>query len=555
MWHAPGVPEAASPRRIFLSHTSELRTFPRGGSFVDSAEAAVIEAGHSVVDMAYFTVRDEQPASACEYEVSQCDAVVLIVGFRYGSPVRDRPGQSYVEWEWEVATRLGRPRFVFLLDDDAEGPSALFRDVHLGARQEVFRARLGGAGGVHGRVVTPGDLRLGVYKALVNHFGLTRPPAVERPGASGARSDHQGPGRATEVVRAVSEQLRTIAPTVADRALAILGADGADAALAVLRAEVEAMVNRRGGLDPDDGDALEPFQRFTAWADAERGAALAEIDELARRMENALLGLVPEIRDATASELRGRIARLDPRVPNKRLMRPSAVKELYQDVADQAVAVAVELLAEQFVQAVGGALRDDLGQMWTCVSGFRGRLSDRLADETLRPSAAPAIGWGEHFRDAFAETPMTAVVDPPDLDVFEKELDQLQRMILMNVLKVLPGGLLVAAIAAFAVMMRNDLRVAVSPAVRLAVIKRRVGDALVSALVDGAAVGQALTRAVELADADRCARVRGAREHVAELADQLADPSFAARYEERIYVVESVLDRCAALLATVGPPG
>jgi Domain of unknown function (DUF4062)/Tetratricopeptide repeat/NB-ARC domain len=157
------------PRRVFLSHTSELREFPRDRSFVAAAEAAVSRAGDAIADMAYFTARDNKPADYCQDQVRGCDVYVGLIGLRYGSPVRDRPEVSYTELEFAAATEAGLPRLVFLLDTAAADvgiPLVELIDHAFGARQESFRRRVQASGLVTQSFANPDQLGKLVERSL-----------------------------------------------------------------------------------------------------------------------------------------------------------------------------------------------------------------------------------------------------------------------------------------------------------------------------------------------------------------------------------------------------
>ena len=157
----------ASLGRVFLSHTSELRRLPVGRSFVAAAESAVIRAGGTPVDMAYFSADPRPPAQVCREAVLSADVFVGIVGFRYGSPVCDRPEVSYTELEFEEASKADMRPLVFLLGEDMEGHRELFQDVEHAARQEAFRTALSERGITVATVTSPEGLSEALYQALV----------------------------------------------------------------------------------------------------------------------------------------------------------------------------------------------------------------------------------------------------------------------------------------------------------------------------------------------------------------------------------------------------
>ncbi|MCX4704321.1 DUF4062 domain-containing protein [Streptomyces sp. NBC_01352] len=163
------------PRRVFLSHTSELRRYPERLPFVVAAEEAVLAADHLPVDMTYFTARDTPPADYCRERVRGADLYVGIIGFRYGSPVRDLPGLSYTELEFEEATAAGLERLVFLLDKVAvrELPPVAVQDV-FAERQEAFRQRLGACGVTVRPVHDPYELKAALLQALLLPSSQTR---------------------------------------------------------------------------------------------------------------------------------------------------------------------------------------------------------------------------------------------------------------------------------------------------------------------------------------------------------------------------------------------
>jgi tetratricopeptide (TPR) repeat protein len=210
--------------QVFISHTSDMASFPENRSFVQAVLDAVGRAGMASVDMRYFAARDGKPADYCRQRVSGCEIYVAVVGFRYGSTA---PGEavSYTELEFEEAAAAGLPRLVFLLDAAAGMPTEL-ADADRGL-VEGFRQRLRDAGLVVRDFTSGASLELEVFHALT-YLAASASPTVPAPPGLAVRYSLP-PDTAAFTGR--DEELARIAATVtaaavADGVVAVHAIDG-----------------------------------------------------------------------------------------------------------------------------------------------------------------------------------------------------------------------------------------------------------------------------------------------------------------------------------------
>jgi tetratricopeptide (TPR) repeat protein len=160
---------AGATWRVFISHTSELREFPKEQSYVAAVERAISATGNVIVDMKDFPAADQVPAELCAERVRDCDVYVGVLGTRYGSPVRDQEEVSYTELEFDTAAEAGLPQLVFVLDTGAANvgiPVSALIDTQYGDRQAAFRQRVQDSGLVTASFTDPATLGQLVERSL-----------------------------------------------------------------------------------------------------------------------------------------------------------------------------------------------------------------------------------------------------------------------------------------------------------------------------------------------------------------------------------------------------
>jgi len=80
--------------------------------------------GHEDVAMEYYVAEDQRPVGKCLSDVTACDLFIGIYAWRYGwVPSENNPAQlSITEMEYRQAEKIGKPCFIFLLNDEAPWP-------------------------------------------------------------------------------------------------------------------------------------------------------------------------------------------------------------------------------------------------------------------------------------------------------------------------------------------------------------------------------------------------------------------------------------------------
>ena len=223
-------------------------------------------------------------------QIQGADVYVGIIGFRYGSPAKDKPELSYTELEFQTATELGIPRLVFLLDEAAVVPLPrdYLSDPKYEQRQQAFRARVKDSGITVGKVGSPDRLEVLLYQALTaleqqvsRNSGPSPSSAASAPSIDFRDFAAIEPDRALEVAQDITDP--------AERDLALVGivrglaeAGELDRALAIVQSITAAAERDR---------ALVEIVHVLAASDPDRARSLAQsissVDARSRALEES----------------------------------------------------------------------------------------------------------------------------------------------------------------------------------------------------------------------------------------------------------------------------
>jgi serine/threonine protein kinase len=127
--------------QVFISATSRDL-----GSFREAVSDVLMKLGAHPVIQEDFGPDHRSVVEMLREKVGKCDAVICLVGRRYGyEPLKrdaDQPRQSYTQLEYEIAVELGKPVFAFVATDDCPLDPAPDEDDELRGLQLEHRKRI-----------------------------------------------------------------------------------------------------------------------------------------------------------------------------------------------------------------------------------------------------------------------------------------------------------------------------------------------------------------------------------------------------------------------------
>ena len=155
--------------RVLLSHTSDFGDRPaRDNSYIDAAFRALDQAVATVTDMSLLPATERSPKQVSEYLAKDPDLYIGIIGWRYGSPVRESPEVSYTQLEFRAAAEAGVPRLVFLLDEKHKSKDAGEPNFD---RQVAFRNEITESGITVQWFDSPEKLETKLFQSITNPPG------------------------------------------------------------------------------------------------------------------------------------------------------------------------------------------------------------------------------------------------------------------------------------------------------------------------------------------------------------------------------------------------
>ena len=118
---------------------------------------AVQRLGYHARNMENFGARPGNPWAECRDEIAKCDVFLGFYGREYGSiPTTENPeGRSFVELEFEEATRIGRRRLCYIERSAEDSDSPELRTFLARVKQEIVAFRFSSSTDLVAQVRSP----------------------------------------------------------------------------------------------------------------------------------------------------------------------------------------------------------------------------------------------------------------------------------------------------------------------------------------------------------------------------------------------------------------